>query len=132
MRLLDTPSLELVEFLRDVPQYAILSLTLLDEEFSFHDLKDRRNEARLMKGYRMLKGSARIAKHQGYRYIWVDTCCIDKSSSAELSEAINSMYQWYKNAAVCYAYLADVDHSEQGALNLSNSRWLTRVWTLHE
>src|SRR3569833_4391055 len=105
MRLLDTTSLELVEFMSDVPPYAILSHTWLDEEVTFHDLKDRRKEARLMKGYRKLKGSARIAKHQGYRYIWGDTCCIDKSSSAELSEAINSMYQWYKNAAVCYVFL---------------------------
>ncbi|KAL5905981.1 hypothetical protein ACKVV1_010394 [Pyricularia oryzae] len=29
-------------------------------------------------------------------YVWVDICCIDKTSSAELSEAINSMFRWYE------------------------------------
>ena len=44
----------------------------------------------------------------GLSHAWIDTCCIDKSSSAELSEAINSMYTWYEVAQVCYAYLEDV------------------------
>ena len=48
------------------------------------------------------------AKRDGYKYAWVDTCCIEKNSSAELQEAINSMYRWYSEAAVCYAYLSDV------------------------
>jgi hypothetical protein len=71
-----------------------------------------------------------------YQYLWVDTCCIDKSSSAELSEAINSMYQWYQNAEICYAYLEDVVESGQRTSildqELKNCRWFTRGWTLQE
>src|ERR1700730_14524253 len=58
-----------------------------------------------------------------------DTCCIDKSSSAELSEAINSMYQWYKRASVCYAYLSDVASL---VFDFAQSRWFSRGWTLQE
>jgi hypothetical protein len=62
-----------------------------------------------------------------YEYVWIDTCCIDKTSSAELSEAINSMFQWYQNAGVCYAYVEDVQLE-----NFGTSRWFTRGWTLQE
>lgn len=55
-----------------------------------------------------------------------DTCCIDKSSSAELSEAINPMYQWYKSAVMCYVYLSTVEATDQ----LEDSVWFTRGWTL--
>ena len=67
--------------------------------------------------------------------MWIDTCCIDKSSSTELSEAINSMFQWYRNAAICYAYLSDVDileHPTGEMQAFSSSRWFTRGWTLQE
>ena len=60
----------------------------------------------------------------------VDTCCIDKSSSAELTESINSMYRWYQEAAICYAYLFDVQSGDMSSL--SRSAWLTRGWTLQE
>lgn len=56
------------------------------------------------------------------------SCCIDKSSTAELSEAINSMFRWYRTAAICYAYLSDVSH----LTDLEQSRWFTRGWTLQE
>jgi hypothetical protein len=80
-------------------------------------------------------------KKEGLRYIWIDTCCIDKSSSAELSEAINSMYGWYEGSVVCYAYIEDVGRalSTQTSYGPSNkdktveeSRWFTRGWTLQE
>ncbi len=48
------------------------------------------------------------ARARGYPYLWIDSCCIDKTSSAELSEAINSMFDWYSQAAVCYVFLFDV------------------------
>jgi hypothetical protein len=60
------------------------------------------------------------------------SCCIDKTSSAELSEAINSMFRWYKNAAVCYVYLSDVSRSDDLTPSMSKSRWFTRGWTLQE
>lgn len=75
-------------------------------------LDDMRNlpKARQMKGYTKIQATCEIALKQGIRYAWIDTCCIDKSSSAELSEAINSMFAWYEGAAVCYAWLSDYRH----------------------
>ena len=71
------------------------------------------------------------------KYAWVDTCCIDKSSSAELSESINSMFKWYRQATTCYAYLEDVDTHDPADFkspdsSLSKSRWFRRGWTLQE
>jgi len=81
-----------------------------------------------MKGYDKVKNSCSVARENGYDYIWIDACCIDKSSSAELSEAINSMYRWYQEAEVCYAYLADISSVSQ----FTQSKWFTRGWTLQE
>ncbi|KAI0669498.1 hypothetical protein C8Q78DRAFT_180363 [Trametes maxima] len=83
-----------------------------------------------------IKGICRIAKEAGYTLVWVDSCCIDKSSSAELSEAINSMFRWYALADVCYAYMADV-HDRilpplSGSHSFRSSKWHTRGWTLQE
>ena len=77
-----------------------------------------------------------MARENGYDYIWIDSCCIDKSpSSVEVSDAINSMYKWYSLAAVCYAYLADVPTGEDPCVEDSafrRSRWFLRGWTLQE
>ncbi|KAI1748024.1 heterokaryon incompatibility protein-domain-containing protein [Xylaria castorea] len=112
MWLLNSCSWELKEFIshKQAPPYAILSHTWGDEE---------------------IKNCCRQAVADGFEWVWIDTCCIDKTSSAELSEAINSMFQWYyKSASACYAYLCDVfDNIE---LNLAGSRWITRGWTLQE
>jgi hypothetical protein len=59
-------------------------------------------------GYRKIQFCGEQARHDGLQYFWVDTCCIDKSSSNELAEAINSMFRWYQRAARCYVYLSDV------------------------
>lgn len=80
------------------------------------------------RGFEKVEGSCHRAKLDGYEYIWIDTCCIDKRSSAELSEAINSMFAWYESANVCYAFLEDV----QDQAGLPTSRWFTRGWTLQE
>jgi hypothetical protein len=63
------------------------------------------------------------------------TGCIDKTSSAELSEAINSMFRWYQNACLCYAFLEDVTSVAEKNITggkLTGSRWFTRGWTLQE
>ncbi|KAI0330927.1 HET-domain-containing protein, partial [Cubamyces sp. BRFM 1775] len=76
-----------------------------------------------------------FARSQGFKYAWIDTCCIDKSSSAELSEAITSMFDWYSLAAVCYVFLADVPETEDPAARWSQFRgsmWFQRGWTLQE
>ncbi|KAJ9651501.1 hypothetical protein H2198_009229 [Neophaeococcomyces mojaviensis] len=89
-------------------------------------------------GFKKLQGAARQALEDGYYYIWVDTCCIDKNSSAELSEAINSMWTWYSTSSVCYAYLADVPSGthdmspEWQDSTFAKSRWWERGWTLQE
>ncbi|KAK3361098.1 heterokaryon incompatibility protein-domain-containing protein [Lasiosphaeria ovina] len=139
MRLLETGTLELKAFLGDVPPYAILSHTWEDEEVTLQDMMGPRGHASKLKGFAKLVNSAKLAQQQGYGYIWIDTCCIDKTSSADLSEAINSMFQWYRGAGVCYAYLADADadvnlhdSSQWASQHFWNCRWFTRGWTLQE
>ncbi|KAM5546117.1 hypothetical protein V8D89_000243 [Ganoderma adspersum] len=76
-----------------------------------------------------------IARRDGFRYIWIDSSCIDKTSSAELSEAINSMFNWYRGAQICYAFLADVPSDQDVKAERSEfreSRWFQRAWTLQE
>jgi hypothetical protein len=143
MRLIDTTTLRLVsKHDGDVPNYAILSHTWGsdDDEVSFQDLQDLSSSRvrqpngpfahRITKkpGFAKIKDSARLAKSQGFHYIWVDTCCINKTSSAELSEAINSMFRWYRNAAVCYAFLDDVSAES----DVEYREFLSHFGKLHE
>ncbi|MDI1493158.1 MAG: hypothetical protein OHK93_004945 [Ramalina farinacea] len=127
MRLLNTSSHELQEFSQDkIPRYAILSHTWGHNEVSFANIED--GTAHKKNAYNKILGACSQARVDEHQWLWIDTCCIDKKSSAELSEAINSMYAWYENAAVCYAYLSDV----QINTFVMNSRWFTRGWTLQE
>ncbi|RYF42599.1 MAG: hypothetical protein EOO38_19570, partial [Cytophagaceae bacterium] len=138
---------------------AILSHRWEGDEVTFHEMRSLPDEshgtARRKKGFEKISQCCRQALRSGLEYTWVDTCCIDKSSSAELSEAINSMYQWYQNSAVCYAYLSDIEpesvyedfdynlliedvtpdgEEKKKALHahIAQSRWWTRGWTLQE
>lgn len=83
-----------------------------------------------------IRGFCTYARTAGYHFAWADMCCIDKSSSAELSEAINSMFEWYRLATVCYVYLADVPAEDEVSRRVDKefrqSRWHTRGWTLQE
>lgn len=127
MRLLNVTTLKLEEYLgADIPRYSILSHRWEDEELTFQGLVSGRYSE--LKGYQKVLSCCRLSRDEGYKYTWIDCCCIDKSSSAELTEAINSMFRWYKNAAVCYAYLSDV----QGVSDLPASKWFERGWTLQE
>jgi hypothetical protein len=90
------------------PKYAILSHRWSDEEVSFQEIQDLTRETKEKQGYKKIKQFCSKAKENEILYAWVDTCCIDKSSSAELSQSINSMFEWYKDAVECYVYLADV------------------------
>ncbi|KAF9775200.1 hypothetical protein IL306_006718 [Fusarium sp. DS 682] len=146
MRLLHTADLELVEFFDDsTPEYAILSHTWGDEEVTLQEMKPPGSAGNLKasnslgqkKGYYKVRNAATVAARDGYKYIWVDTCCIDKTSSAELQEAINSMFRWYKKSARCYVYLVDVPPAEEErpeavCSQFHRSRWFTRGWTLQE
>ncbi|EFQ35898.1 hypothetical protein CGRA01v4_14027 [Colletotrichum graminicola] len=156
MWLIDTWTLELVEVQGD-PQrhsYAILSHTWGSDEISFQSFKtmstasvgttsedgvrslaETESADGTKGGLRKIRDAAGLARSHGYGYMWADTCCIDKTSSAELSESINSMYRWYQKAAVCYAYLSDAVDAEDPFLENSSfrrSRWFTRGWTLQE
>ncbi|KAG7427812.1 Vegetative incompatibility protein HET-E-1 [Fusarium oxysporum f. sp. raphani] len=127
MRLVNTETIQL-EFLNDdnVPEYTILSHTWEQEEVLFQDMG--RDTAKSKKGYAKLESCCRVARENGFEYIWDDTCCIDKTSSAELSEAINSTYRYYQEASICYVYLADISTISE----ISNSKWFTSGWTLQE
>lgn len=86
-------------------------------------------------GWSKVSGSCQKAMQFGYQYIWLDTICIDKSSSSELSESINSMFNWYKGASMCFAYLQDTPRvSEEpnclGKPCFTKSEWFRRGWTL--
>lgn len=157
MRLLNAKTLAIREFIGEeespkFPRFAILSHTWGEEECTLQHMQHPAEVAR-RKGYQKIQYCCEQALQDGLEWAWVDTyvqvyndcfqmlampasadsprassCCIDKTSTAELSEAINSMFRWYRNAAVCYAYLSDVEKISQ----LADSRWLTRGWTLQE
>jgi hypothetical protein len=133
----------LVEFVGDnIPRYAILSHTwgADDEEVTFKDLVEGTGKDKA--GYEKIRFCGKQAANDGLQYSWVDTCCIDKLSSTELSEAINSMFRWYHNATKCYVHLSDVSICGSIENELSSqwtwkpafqrSRWFTRGWTLQE
>src|SRR5215469_15265104 len=112
MRLIDTATLELVGFVGgdpDTPKYAILSHTWEDGEITYQDYTQPNKSCETKKGFNKIRHTCMEAQRNGIGYAWVDTCCIDKTSSTELTEAINSMYYWYSQAAVCYVYLSDLD-----------------------
>ncbi|KAF9462367.1 heterokaryon incompatibility protein-domain-containing protein [Collybia nuda] len=118
MHLLDTETKKLTKFESNTPPYAILSHIWERDEVTFQDIADL-DKAEKLQGFAKIVGACNTAKRDGFKYIWIDTCCTNKESSAELSEAINSMYAWYRNARVCYAYLWDVpsdgDHENLGS-----------------
>jgi hypothetical protein len=150
MRLINATTLKLEEFVNheQAPPYAILSHTWGDEEVAFQDMADL-DTARKKAGFAKINHCCRRALHEGWDWVWVDTCCIDKTSSAELSESINSMFLWYEAAEVCYVYLADVPPlssypvpsvssyrldppKHRQRFDFARSRWFTRGWTLQE
>ncbi|CAH0021814.1 unnamed protein product [Clonostachys rhizophaga] len=124
----------------DIPPYAILSHTWGedDQEVTLRDVVQ--GKAKGKEGYRKIQFCGKQATSDGLHYFWVDACCIDKSSSAELQESLNSMFRWYQNAAKCYVYLADVPRKAEvddlrradWKLDLRTSRWFRRGWTLQE
>ena len=132
MRLIHTKTLKLAEFAgKEIPPYVILSHTWEEGEVSFQDMQS--GDADQKAGYDKIKRCCKVAAAQGFKHAWIDTCCIDKTSSSELSEAINSMYRWYQAAEVCYAYLSDVPPQQDASGSaFANSRWFTRGWTLQE
>ncbi|KAL9621496.1 MAG: hypothetical protein Q9160_004026 [Pyrenula sp. 1 TL-2023] len=133
MRLINTKTLELHEFFdNDIPKYAILSHTWNRDEMTYQDMQKLDPQTQGTAGYIKVAGCCKLAHDEGNRYVWIDTCCIDKTSSAELSEAINSMFRWYQNAEICFVYLADVPFEDPYSESFMASRWFARGWTLQE
>jgi len=151
MRLVDATTYELVSFADDdqVPSYAALSHTWAaspQDEVSFQDMCTSDVARRTAKpGWAKIEGACAQARKHGCDHVWIDTCCIDKSSSAELQETINSMFRWYAGAALCLAFLSDVpgggdqlddeedeDEDEDHDAAFGRARWFTRGWTLQE
>lgn len=134
MRLLHTKKLKLHEFFgTKIPPYVILSHTWGKGEISFQELQS--GHGKFKAGYDKIRRCCQMAALDGYQWAWVDTCCIDKTSSSELSEAINSMYTWYRVSEVCYVYLEDVPTNlgtRETEVAIRKSRWFTRGWTLQE
>ncbi|KAL9582028.1 MAG: hypothetical protein Q9212_003544 [Teloschistes hypoglaucus] len=122
MRLLrvdDQGTLNLTDDLldEDIPEYAMLSHTwgVAGQEVTLQDFQSPFGERQTGKaGYAKIRFCSDQAARDGHQYIWIDTCCIDKTNNVELTEAINSMFRWYREAARCYV------------------RWFTRGWTLQE
>ncbi|OAA53920.1 het domain containing protein [Niveomyces insectorum RCEF 264] len=161
MRLINVETMALEEYFSDIPPYAILSHMWSGGEVTFSDWQDL-DAARSKPGFHKISLACMQATKDGLRHVWVDTNCIDKTSSAELSEAINSMFAWYRDAIVCYVFLEDVavpehllchgeaddegddkcdDKGDNSATYLDDpvvqqafaeSRWFTRGWTLQE
>ena len=137
MRLIDCCSepLQMIDFLGRPPHaFAILSHTWDSEEVTFqafHHLAART----VAKGWTKIEQTCLEVQRCGFNYVWIDSCCIDKTNNAELTESINSMFQWYSDAALCLVYLSDFDHSaspsEWNAM-LRGARWFKRGWTLQE
>ena len=124
MRLINAQTLKLEEYMNDkVQPYAILSHRWGENEMSLLDMHDLQpGEPTKSQGFVKIKYACVQAIRDGYKYLWVDTCCINKDSSAEVSEAINSMYRWYQRAAVCYVFLSDVDTVSQFSHTISQRR----------
>ncbi|OTB12662.1 hypothetical protein K445DRAFT_320805 [Daldinia sp. EC12] len=146
MWLINTTTMRLENFGGYEPPFAILSHTWGEDEVTFQMYSGE--EAKSRKGYRKIEFLCRQANKDGLQYAWIDTVCMDKTSSAELTESINSMYRWYKDSVVCYVYMEDVpwecppltgNGDLEDDVNLQpwigafkNARWFTRGWTLQE
>jgi len=110
----------------------------------YHELKEEKGVIERKTGYSKIVSCVEMARNQkisrkgevhSCSFVWIDTCCIDKTSNAELSEAINSMFRWYYNALVCLVYLADVPTNldlDEMESKVRESNWFERGWTLQE
>ena len=137
MRLLSTTNLLFQEFYGSrIPKYAILSHRWYGDEVTFEEFYHVKAQDPFGQRFAKIRNCCAYAQKNGFGWVWIDTCCIDKKSSAELTEAINSMFNWYSNAGRCYVYLADVwwDAGDLAGsrVDFRKSAWFERGWTLQE
>ena len=140
MRLINVDSLDIESSLRETEQYAILSHRWGTLEVKFADwasvidkVKDQITKPQVddpTTGINKIAKACLQCRNLKLRYLWIDTCCIDKRSTSEESESINSMFSWYQEAKFCLVYLQDIGKGSSKAF--SESEWFTRGWTLQE
>ncbi|KAI0758655.1 heterokaryon incompatibility protein-domain-containing protein [Trametes elegans] len=129
MWLLHTETGKLRNWTNPPEKYAILSHVWQKNEQTFQEVMALQGQPDLLSAASAkIRDCCAFARKHGYDWVWVDTCCIDKTSSAELSEAINSMFDWYAGATECFAFLEDVGDDSQ----MHRSKWFRRGWTLQE
>lgn len=133
-----------LEFFHDASdvEYVTLSHRWRTGEVSYADVCNLKLKQLTKKaGWHKIEKCCELAELADIQYVWVDTCCIDKSSSAELQEAINSMWYWYATSARCLVYLDDVASSANHDPRFGHTRffdlvreseWFRRGWTLQE
>lgn len=139
MRLIEVNGLSLCpdEFdEKEIGQYAILSHTWEKDELSFSDFGvqdtgeatvNPSGNHRHKAGYQKLCRFADVAKENNIARIWMDTCCIDKTNSTELQQSLNSMYGWYKSAAICVIYLSDFELEMKDVFKVSEHFLMIRA-----
>lgn len=135
MRLLHIETLKFEEFPGPAPRYAIASHRWSECEATYEDVLHGQNVETY--GYRKISRLCSFIRENKelcpVDWVWIDTCCINKTSTAELAEAILSMFRWYAEAFVCITYMHDVPSTPVGGLKAFRaSVWFTRGWTLQE
>ncbi|KAK5112056.1 hypothetical protein LTR85_011637 [Meristemomyces frigidus] len=140
MRLINIKTMKVESFDRKRPPYAILSHWWSDNETTFERFVD--DNERHGAGFQKIESfckflTERVLPEERLEWCWVDTCCIDRRSSSELSEAVNSMAAWYAGSQLCVAYLSDVPSqktiAEAAVMDyVKESEWFSRGWTLQE
>ncbi|KAF9224474.1 hypothetical protein BS17DRAFT_779877 [Gyrodon lividus] len=117
------------QLIKEKAKYAVLSHRWYDdrEEPTFQGFSSRKTKS--LQGYKKLLRFCKKARNEyGCILAWADTCCIDKTSSSELDEAIRSMFRWYTNSSICITYLGD----SATPADFHDETWFTRGWTLQE
>jgi hypothetical protein len=139
MRLINSQTFELRSFLpHEIPEYVILSHRWGPEEITYKNIiqnpiSDEKSPARQLQGFAKVKDTCKLASDDGYSWVWIDSCCIDKESSTDVDKAINSMWAYYMKSNICYVYMADIPDALAGwSINFQKSNWFTRGWTLQE
>lgn len=118
------------KYTKDALEYAIMSHRWGEDEPDYQEMKMsmKLDDPAPRAGLRKLHSFCEMAKRHHCDWAWSDTCCIDKTSSVELDEAIRSMYRWYRDATVCIVHLADT----VTLADVARDDWFTRGWTLQE
>lgn len=149
MRLINADNFEMQWFSSpaSIPEYAIVSHRWVDgKEITFKEYSQvdrawlanfKHEDAETDPGLYKIHGACAEARRRGLKWVWLDTCCINKESSAELEMSIHSMFKWYQRTRICFVYLSDVSWNSPRSsplpkLQFQQSKWFTRGWTLQE